>query len=319
MVKISIIIPVYNSAKFLTKSLASVCQQTLRDIEIICVNDGSTDDSLAILQQYAASDARIKIINLTENKGAAVARNMAIKSAVGQYLGFVDADDFIDQNFYEKLYDKALKNDADVVKGRMRIFCPQTNSITKDNWIDINHIVKKHQANFCFSFTSAIFKTEIIKENAVEFLEGLIHFEDPYFTIKAALFYQKLEVIDDVLYYYVNNPESASRKKFTINHIDSLVAGASKIMDLLDEHCFDKKHYIIVFNFVLEQILHCCDRADVGDEINIKAVRGLFALLGRCRYQQECVMQYFLQKKKNHKVEVINQLRDRVKNDLQNS
>lgn len=313
MVKISVIIPVYNSAQYLPKCLESVCGQTLRDIEIICVNDCSTDESIVILEEFSQKDERVKIIDLKENKGAAAARNIAIKNASGEYLGFVDSDDFIDRNFYEKLFSTATKTNADVVKGNIRIYCPKTQTVTRESWIDINENVKRHPAAFCFSFTSAIYKTSIIKENAVEFLDGFIHFEDPYFTIKAALFYQKLEVIDDVFYYYVNNPNSASRK-FSMKHMEAIIAGVSRVLDLLDEKCSDKNHYIIVFNFLLEQILHCCNRIDVNDEINLKAVNGLFILYSRCRYSEECLSHHFLQKKKSQKEEIFKTLRNRIKN-----
>lgn len=319
MVKISIIIPIYNAAKYLRKCLESVSSQTLRDIEIICINDCSSDDSFLILQEFAKDDQRIKLINLSENKGAAAARNIGIENAAGQYLGFVDGDDFIDQNFYEKLYEKALKSEADAVKGNLKIFCPKTNSAKKESWIDINDKVKRHKANFYFSFTSAIYKTSLIKENSVKFLEGLVHFEDPFFTIKATFFYKKLEVVDEVFYYYVNNPESASRKKITIKHIDSLIAGVAKVLDLLDEYCFDKTHYIIIFNFLLEQILCWCNRVDVNDEISLKAVSGLFFLQNRGKYKEECAAYHFLQKKKNHKEEIIKNLRNRVKDDIKHA
>lgn len=319
MVKVSVIIPVYNSKQYLSKCLKSVCNQTLQDIEIICINDCSNDGSCLILQEYEKNDRRIKLIDLKENKGAAVARNIGIKNSCGQYLGFVDSDDFIDLNFYERLYEKASVANADVVKGNIALYCPKTEMITKDSWIDINYNVKRHQANFCFSFTSAIYNASFIKEKSVDFLEGLIHFEDPYFTIKAALFYKKLEVIDDVFYYYVNNPDSISRKKFTINHIDSLIAGTGRVLDLLDKYCVDKIHYIIVFNFLLGQILECCNRINVDDEINLKAVNGLFLLYNRCRYKEECTAHHFLQKKKTHKQEIFRQLRNKVKYDLKNS
>ncbi len=315
MVKISIIIPIYNSEKYLRKCLESVCNQTFRDIEIICINDCSLDNSNSILQEYAKNDKRINLINLVQNKGAAAARNIGIENAVGQYLGFVDSDDFIDQNFYEKLYEQAYKTNADAVKGNIALYCPKTKIIIKDSWMDINSNVKKHKANFCFSFTSAIFKKSFIKKNFIEFLEGLIHFEDPYFTIKAALFYKKLEVIDDVFYYYVNNPESASRKKFTINHVDSLIAGVVKVLDLLDKNSVDKTHYLIVFDFLLKQLLECCNRTNIDDQINMKAVSGLFLLYDRCRYKEECMENHFLQKKKDYKERIVKKLRNKIKND----
>ena len=295
---VSIIIPVYNSAAFLPKCLENVCGQTLCDIEIICVNDASTDDSFSMLRDYANKDERIKIINLQENKGAAVARNIAVESARGQYLGFVDADDFIDKNFYEKLVERAVKTNADVVKGNLMIYCPTTKTAKKEAWIDINEDARRHKANFYFLFYSAIYKTSIIKENSVKFLEGLIHFEDPYFTIKAALFYQKLEVIDDVFYYYVNNPNSISRHKVGIKHVESLISGANATLDLLDKYCDEKDHYIIVFNFLTEQFLGWCNRVDISDEATAKAANGLADLYERCKYKGECSEYHFLRKKK---------------------
>ncbi len=316
MTKISVIIPVYNCAQFLSKCLDSVCNQTLRELEIICINDASTDNSFAILQEYAKKDQRIKLINLAQNQGAARARNMAIANAVGEYLGFVDADDFIDLDFYHKLYQCAKNNDLEVVKGNIALHCPQENKTTYGSWIDINSNVKKHRAYFCFSFTSAIFKTAIIKENSINFLDGLVHFEDPYFTIKAALFYSKIQVIDDVCYYYVNNLQSSSRAKVGLKHIESLITGAFEIVDLLDEKCSDKAHYLIVFNFVVEQLLCWCNRIDVNDEITIKAVNALPIIYQRCRYKNELAIFHFLEKKKVQRSSVVKELRNKVKKDL---
>ena len=129
MSKVSVIIPVYNTEKFLRKCLDSVCNQTLQDIEIICINDCSTDGSLEILREYAGKDNRIKLIELLENCGAAKARNIGIDIAEGEYLGFVDSDDFIDLDFYKKLYGKAKETDADAVKGKLYLYGINTNKV----------------------------------------------------------------------------------------------------------------------------------------------------------------------------------------------
>ena len=113
MVKVSIIVPVFNVEQFLGKCLDSLVNQTLKDIEIICVNDGSTDNSLEILNNYAKQDLRIKIIN-KKNSGLSTARNTGMKIAQGKYIGFVDSDDWVDLDFYEKLYNSAIKNNADI-------------------------------------------------------------------------------------------------------------------------------------------------------------------------------------------------------------
>ena len=113
MPKISVIVPVYNVEKFLEKCLKSIIEQTFEDLEIICINDGSTDKSLSILNSYAAKDPRIKILSQT-NQGQSCARNAGLEIASGEYIGFVDSDDWIDLDFYEKLYNTAKKYDADI-------------------------------------------------------------------------------------------------------------------------------------------------------------------------------------------------------------
>ena len=112
---ISIIIPVYNAEKYLRKCLDSVIHQTFSDIEIICVNDCSQDNSLSILREYEKKDARVKVINCVQNNRQAVARNIGLEMAMGKYIAFVDDDDWIDGDRYERLYRVAEEEKADVV------------------------------------------------------------------------------------------------------------------------------------------------------------------------------------------------------------
>ena len=249
MSKVSVIIPVYNTEKFLRKCLDSVCNQTLQDIEIICINDCSTDGSLEILREYAGKDNRIKLIELFENGGAAKARNIGIDIAHGEYIGFVDSDDFVDLDFYEKLYNKAVETGADAVKGKLYLYDINTNKVYLEAWIDINDSVKKNKANFYFTFTTAIYKSSLIKEYNIRFLEGLIHFEDPYFTIKSALYYKILHVVDDACYFYTNNLNSVSRSKVTLQHAKSVYEGAKKVLELINSANIGVEHYKIVYNF----------------------------------------------------------------------
>ena len=111
--KISIIVPVYNVEKYLERCLDSLINQTLKDIEIICINDGSTDNSSEILKEYAKKDSRIIIIN-QNNQGISVARNNGMNKAKGKYIGFVDSDDWVDLDFFEKLYKAAEKHNAQI-------------------------------------------------------------------------------------------------------------------------------------------------------------------------------------------------------------
>ncbi len=306
MVKVSVIIPIYNPAQYFIKCLESLCNQTLQDIEILCINDCSTDDSLSLIQKFAKNDSRIKVINLDKNQGAAVARNIGIKNACGEYLGFVDSDDFIDRNFYEKLYTKAKIKNAEVVKGNIVVLCPESKSI-------INDAVLQNAENLYFNFTSAIYKKSFVKENKIEFLEGLIYFEDTYFTIKSALFYKKIESVTDVFYYYVNNPNSITHKNHNLN-LESLIVGIHKVLDLFDEHFVDKEHYIVIFNFLIEHILLFCAKINVSNDVNIKAIQNLLPIYNRCRYKSELLEYHFLQQKRIRKEKILKELREKVKN-----
>ena len=131
MPKISVIIPVYNVERFLKKCLESVINQTLSDLEIICINDGSTDKSLSILNSFAQKDNRIIVIN-QDNQGQSCARNAGLSIATGKYIGFVDSDDWIDLDFYEKLYNTAKKYNADIAAaGIKRLRTYKWNIISK--------------------------------------------------------------------------------------------------------------------------------------------------------------------------------------------
>ncbi|MBD5401247.1 glycosyltransferase [bacterium] len=128
MPKVSVIVPIYNVEQYLEECLDSIINQTLNDIEIICVNDGSTDSSLKILQRYADKDHRIKIINKT-NTGYGHSMNIGIDNATGEYIGIVEPDDYIQLNMYEELYNIAHNNDVDFVKSDFYRFKGNNNNL----------------------------------------------------------------------------------------------------------------------------------------------------------------------------------------------
>ena len=115
MPKVSVIVPVYNVEKYLKQCLDSILAQTLNDIEIICVDDGSTDSSGSILDQYEARENQVKVIH-KENAGYGAAMNAGLDAASGEYIGIVESDDCIREDMYQTLYDAAIKDDLDVVK-----------------------------------------------------------------------------------------------------------------------------------------------------------------------------------------------------------
>ncbi len=226
MNKVSIIVPVYNAEEYLDKCIKTLREQTLEEIEIICVDDGSTDKSLEILQKCAKEDERIKVLEQT-NKKQGAARNAGIKIATGEYIGFVDADDWVDLDFFEKLYNAAKKYESDISMGtnvrigggkktkkRLEILKEICVSTVQEKF-DISKVAK----NPCP--TNKIYKREFLISNNLFFPENMFC-EDKLFVTQAVYYAESLVAVPDVNYFYYRNPNSTvnSRGK---HHLKTLL------------------------------------------------------------------------------------------------
>ena len=221
MIKLSIIIPVYNVEKYLEECLDSVSKQTLKDIEIICIDDGSTDNSLNILKEYSKKDKRIKIIS-KENGGQASARNLGIREAKGEYIAFIDSDDFIEDTMFEELYNKAEENNLDIAMCKIALYDNHTEEIKKHLWYymlgvfrDFEKEVFNHKDTKEFTCEisvtpyNKIYKASLIKNNNILFPEGLI-FEDEKFFYDTYLRAKRVSIVDEFLYYYRTNRKGST-------------------------------------------------------------------------------------------------------------
>lgn len=229
MAQVSVIIPVYNTEKYLQKCLDSVCNQTLKDIEIICVNDCSPDNSLAVLQEYAKNDNRIKLINFTENKGAAAARNAGIDATTGEYIGFVDSDDFVDLDFYEKLYSKAKETDADAVKGNYKY---SNRGVCN---VFLNKKVEEHNKLFAFEFCSAVFRRDIIITNHIKFPD-LCDMEDPVFTFHFALCAKEIAICWNANINITERSDSQTASIPSEGRLEAKIIGLHKLVELANKY-----------------------------------------------------------------------------------
>ncbi len=208
MPKISIIIPVYNVEKYLAQCLDSVINQTLKDIEIICINDGSTDGSLKILRDYAKKDDRIKVIN-QDNSGVSVARNKGIKSAKGEFICFVDADDLYPNiDILEILYLNAVKNNVLISGGELYRFDNHTQSYQrptdKEFIFDKEGIMYYKDYQFSYGFTRFIYNRKFLLDNNL-FFPNYTHYEDPVFLVRAMYLAEKFYAIKKCCYAYRYN------------------------------------------------------------------------------------------------------------------
>lgn len=232
--KVSIIVPVYNVEKYLERCVDSLRRQTLKEIEIILVDDSSTDSSLQICQKLAKDDLRIKVIHKV-NEGAGKARNVALAVATGKYIGFVDSDDFVECDMFKILYEKAEKYNSDLVMSGVlymegKVFskegeCIRKTYFDKDTQFESIEELKKlrlgivgslpdddEDSRYGMSVWKNLFRHEIIKKNNLTFQsEREIFSEDSLFMIDYISCINKATGIKDALYFYCRNEDSISK------------------------------------------------------------------------------------------------------------
>ena len=212
MVKISVIIPVYNVEKYLEKCLHSVCNQTLKDLEIICINDGSTDKSGQILKDFAKKDKRIVLIEHKSCEEVSIARNNGLKLAHGKYIGFVDSDDWISPDFYEKLYTSAENFGTDVALTGIRRADKKLKESSFLRFWKSKKITNRQKLLEVMMSPGAhiwnkIYKRELITDNQIYFPEYKTY-EDMFWTPMIGLKVQSICTVPGTFYFYRYNENS---------------------------------------------------------------------------------------------------------------
>ena len=212
-VKISVVLPVYNVADYLRKCLDSLVNQTFKDFEVICVNDGSTDLSLGILEGYALTDSRFKIIS-QENQGLSGARNTGIEHVKGEYVLFVDSDDWLEENALELLYEHVKGFNSEITMFKFKFFDDDTSEISEDPFTNLEVIDPAlYTGNFSyydvldiiFKISHApfnkLYKTSFLRNLGAKFLYGS-YYEDVEFFYKVFFKAKKVSLLPEYLYYY---------------------------------------------------------------------------------------------------------------------
>lgn len=215
MPKVSVIVPVYNVERYLARCLDSLIAQTLEDIEIICINDGSTDGSVDILTEYSKKDNRINVLSQV-NSGIGVARNKGISSASGEFIGFVDSDDFLDKDFYEKLYNAAKSENAEIAcSGVIRENRKKSRELVKFDELTVCHCVQEKfdmaKAPEHSYVWNKIYLTSRVKELGLSFIKGL-YYEDMPFTADVLTQMGSLVCVPKIRYHYWINSTSIIKK-----------------------------------------------------------------------------------------------------------
>lgn len=265
MSKISIIIPVYNTGKYLHRCIGSILNQTYKDLEVIVVDDGSKAQTAQICDQLAESDSRVKVYH-KHNEGVSVARNFGLSKATGEYIGFVDSDDWIDSKMYERMVSHMIKESADVV------YCDaltvwddikkelDTFSIPSSEKINRSDISPSVLFEIAGSVCRGLYKSQILKD--IIFPVGLKFSEDRYFNLQVLSAVNSISYLKAPLYYRYMREDSCVNSF----HPDA-VEVASKGFDLMAEYAdrywgrdyYDeyRRKQIASYTGLLYSALHC--------------------------------------------------------------
>jgi glycosyltransferase involved in cell wall biosynthesis len=224
-IAVSIVVPIYNVEKYLYQCIDSLLAQTLRNIEIILVDDGSTDHCGRICDEYAAKDARVKVIHQS-NAGLSAARNSGLRCAKGEYVGFVDGDDWVDPSMYQVLYDAGREQQCDIVSCNFSFFYEDVTLRRREQEeklfispgiVDQSNIrdeiyLPAIKGEIFTSCCNKIYDRKLLEANNILFVEGLLLQEDYYFYLDVFTYMRRCYQIDQPLYFYRNYSGSSRRR-----------------------------------------------------------------------------------------------------------
>lgn len=224
-IKVSVIMPIYNAYDYLRPAIDSVLDQTLGEIELICIDDGSTDDSFELIKEYQKSDERIRIVTET-NAGPALARNNGIKRARGEYLAFLDADDFFEPTLLEKLYLEAKEKDLDIVISEYDIYNSRKATFEAAQPSEHEEIFengevtsKRLRPDRIFLSTNGaawnkLFRRSFVIDKQLHFLQDVKMYEDVYFVVSALSLAERVAKVFEVLVHHRIYTDQSRAKMF---------------------------------------------------------------------------------------------------------
>lgn len=295
---VSIIVPVYNSEKFLERCLQSLMKQSFLQFEVLLLDDGSTDNSLSICKEYAEADKRIRVFH-TENQGVSATRNMGLKYAQGKYIRFVDADDYIPQESLEKLVKTIINADADLVIGRY---------MTNERWLYtgdvpegqqsiefmLNHLLDYLPSFFYGVLWNKLYKTTVIRENQIDFMRDINWSEDMLFNMEYLMQCNTIYYIEDEVYYYERRKGTLSHScnQYTIEKgIDMEALRFHVTLRLIQRKCNTERMLTKAYDFFFNRV-HRSLNSIVAEKISFHEKRTYFALILNHKAVREAVLNY---------------------------
>lgn len=258
MEKVNIIVPIYNSEEYLSKCLDSIKNQTLKEIKAILVNDGSTDSSEKIIDEYIEKYPQIFIKINKQNGGQGSARNLGIEKATGEYIVFIDSDDYLEENMLENMYSVAIKNNSDLVICDYYEIENQNKIVRKA----INFIDDKIKTNYMLSNASPwnkLIKTTIFKENKIEFLEGHIY-EDLATMPVLTNYLNNIVYLEEPLYNYIIRAGSTMRQKTYNKKLESIFVAIDHLENEYKKRNLSLEYKDEIEYIYIEHLLYAASR-----------------------------------------------------------
>lgn len=289
MAKVSVIIAAYNIEKYISRCIESVINQTLKDIEIIVVNDGSTDNTLSIINKISNIDSRVIVVDQI-NRGLIEARKSGLKLAKGRYILFVDGDDWLEINCLEKLYNNAVDNNSDIVIYNSFISyddkkIPQDTFIIKDNK---NYLRELFLGKIMPAIWAKFIKLDYIKSNNIEFPRDISYAEDLASVISLFMHNPKVSLLNENLYNYYQRVDSiTNHKNIKILEVDKAISFIKeRLLKLSLYKDYKKEFEYMVYNHLFENcILKYTDMNEINNQLykqyknrNIKIKNNLYIM-----------------------------------------
>lgn len=285
MHKISIIIPCFNVDKHINKCLESISRQTLRDLEIICIDDCSTDNTVQRIKEYTSNNPQlnIRLIQKRKNSGVSATRNIGIDNATGEYIGFIDPDDYIDNDFYKKLFTRATKTNADITVSNIREHTLDGKTTKRTKWL---RQVKRNRKYFNHTLWCAIYKTEFLRKNKIYNPIGITNGEDTVFCIQCACKCKRISTVSNTYYNYCRYDNSAESRFYAHKHVNARIKMAHAITDFINTTEIPKDEYLFHFNKAFRFTYDYVFKRTTDKDLRKESLAVALELYHKCKYPE---------------------------------
>ncbi len=281
--KVSVIVPVYNGCEYIGATLDAIINQDFDDFEVIVIDDGSTDDSLEIIKEKLSTSTISYEIIHQDNAGVSCARNRGLEVAHGDYLVFVDADDYITKNHLSELYNG--KTDFSLIQFVKKEGDNLSNPhYFSESLISCEDFIRMElNMQIPFHFCQLMYKTSIVRENNIKFTQSVVYGEDTEFALKTFIFGESIAISNEITYYYVQHDESAIRtsefKRFEVVNVFENLAeyyknhGKNELADLIiksriPKAIFGNMNYFLYHNYDFDEVVEKMRQMDLFDKLS---------------------------------------------------